>query len=388
MKNTIFFLFISVSIFAQATNGTKTLKDSPLTPDVTTWKDSPAERDALDSKKEKSFILFAKISNVTWQSQALEIIKRYPESKFINGVLLKNTFAGEPVNLQLRDSERSVTGKAIDLGLSYGKSGSRFHGKFFIRGITADTPGSTTYKYSESTLGLLGLFTAQTQNNVFETYSYKPIQRGMIVYDQDILFAPNSPNRFLAGLGFKLGINLQGESLKSQMIPFGSVTTTATASAGSFGSSPTTLQFTAPITPIPSNFSHSEAAVYGTFGLSEKFKISDKHELDLSVNYFQGNGQGRTKRETITILIIPRKSGDVFTYNTNIVGEGLTLGYTWNFSERFALKLSGETRTLRSEMTKTKTRPINSPTAFPDLGPKWTTVDKISFIGIEFQYRF
>ncbi|RHX91349.1 hypothetical protein DLM76_16565 [Leptospira yasudae] len=271
-----------------------------------------------------------------------------------NSLMLNKAFGG--TSFMSFPSTQNFRGKGFDWGMGIQNGIYKSNILVSYAGLKAD--GFQNFEYEKSTLALgSGSTASRMTTTLFDDYIYdnNKLRTGRIGYIGEILPWHANANKFLSNIGFRFGLELNGNStqLNSTYNVYSSSLSTTASSGATTTSQLNSIDFL-----TQRKIDYYEAFVNGVIGLSYTLELKEKHRFFISVEHFESvanSGKyseevkafvnlssisGSSSSSSASPLLIPFTTKVKGGATTELVGNRFQFGYTYQFTELFGLNLS------------------------------------------------
>ncbi|MCG6170032.1 hypothetical protein LFX25_19185 [Leptospira sp. FAT2] len=271
-----------------------------------------------------------------------------------NSLMLNKAFGG--TSFMSFPSAQNFKGKGFDWGM--GIQNGIYKSNILVSYAGLKTDGFQNFEYEKSTLALgSGSTASRMTTTLFDDYIYdnNKLRTARIGYVGEILPWHANANKFLSNIGFRFGLELNGNS--TQLNSTYNIYSSSFSSTASSGAT-TTSQLSSIDFLTQRKIDYYEAFVNGVIGLSYTLELKEKHRFFFSVEHFEsvansgkyseevkafvnlGSAFGSSSSSSASPLLIPFTTKVKGGATTELVGNRFQFGYTYQFTELFGLNLS------------------------------------------------
>ncbi|MBM9576102.1 hypothetical protein JWG45_02955 [Leptospira sp. 201903070] len=273
-----------------------------------------------------------------------------------NSLLMNKAFGG--TSFMSFPSTENFRGKGFDWGMGIQNGIYKSNILVSYAGLKAD--GFQNLEYEKSTLAIgSGATASRITTTSFDDYFYdnNKLRTARIGYVGEILPWHANTNKFLSNIGFRFGLELNGNSaqLNSKYNVYSSELLASTGSGASTTSQLNSIDFL-----TQRKIDYYEAFVNGVIGLSYTLELKEKHKFFFSVEHFESMantgkyseevkafvnlgstfGSSSSSSATSRPLLIPFTTKVKGGATTELVGNRFQFGYTYQVTELLGLNLS------------------------------------------------
>lgn len=320
-------------------------------------------------------------SRASWEAAVFNEIDKIRQANLQDAALFAGTLLATPNDFFDYGSERyALPLYEVTINLAAGKS----------RPIITLGYGSTVSGLSSSGLSYINSQTfnivQESTTNEYHLFQSSKLKHITFDYDQEY-FAFETGNRYLDALGFMYGINITRDEFNGSRINLG----TAVIASGTFGSlgSPTQSDILS-LGNTESNLTSADVQL----GLTYRLEVSTEFGLEAGAQFGGGQGESNVILKTFSIVTLgsssfPFESSSEYKSKGSVRTSRFYLGATYRLSESIAIHGRYSVANLYYTPSSGTVKAgglvqIENPAS----GPFYTQKDKLSSVGVEFQFRF
>lgn len=272
-----------------------------------------------------------------------------------NSLMVNKAFGG--TSFLSFPSAENFKGKGFDWGMGIQNGIYKSNILVSYAGLKAD--GFQNLEYEKSALSIgSGSTASRIATTSFDDYFYdnNKLRTARIGYVGEILPWHANANKFLSNIGFRFGLELNGNStqLNSTYNIYSSSLSATMGTGATTSSQLNSIDFL-----TQRKIDYYEAFVNGVIGLSYTLELQEKHKLFFSIEHFEsvanngkyseevkafvnlgstfGTGSSSSATSPLLIPLTTKVKGGA---TTELVGNRFQLGYTYQLTELLGLNLS------------------------------------------------
>lgn len=292
---------------------------------------------------------------------------------------------------------KEVIHEGVNLAFLFGSNDARSYRGKLLFGYSSSSDNRRGGAYSTSTNRTDLTLSGSTISSVAENQSsdfamFNEFKHAKIGYFQEFFPVSSNENPFLAGIGFRLGIEFLGDASKAMYARNSTTNTSITASG-------TTLNSTSAST-LPGQITFNQYYATGVLGFSYSILFMKDHTLDVAMNYRQGYGEANYETQQLVQknfgftglptsgstggLSYPAVETKKTKIKNKIEGNSVEFVYHYRVSNYFKTGISLESR--YTELKMDSAQPGDQGMKYIGLKPGISTRDTI--IGIDFRLLY